>query len=235
MRKPLMARLGIVTIAVVAALSLGALGVASSADATIISACYKRSSGVVRILRGVQRCRRHEVRISWNTQGPAGKNGVAGRNGASGKNGTNGTNGKNGANGAAAGYFATQAGSLNITAAPGHVLTKALPAGDYLVSAKVEVTATAKAAGAVQAECKLVLATGTGESVIDSSGWAASLISFAEPEFLAAAAVPLDGAVNLTTAGSVVVVCETLHGEAKEEVVSTSAGQLVAVQTASNS
>jgi hypothetical protein len=238
MRRPSLSRSGTATLAVIVALSLGALAVASSADAAIINACYKRSTGVVRILRGAQRCRRHEVRISWNTQGLPGKNGATGKTGAkglNGKNGTNGTNGKEGPNGAVAGYSATQATAVNITGAPGQVLNKELPSGHYVVSAKVQLSATAKEAAGVETECKLVLATATGESVLDSSGWTAPLVSFAMPEYLGSATAALDSAVNLTAPGSVFVSCETLHAGAKEETVTASKGQLVAVQTASNS
>jgi Collagen triple helix repeat (20 copies) len=241
MRTPSLTRPGIAMLAAVVGLLLGVLGVTSSADAATINACYKRSSGVVRILRGVQRCRRHEVRFSWNTQGPAGKNGAAGRTGAKGLTGKTGTSGlkgpagANGADGAVAGYSDAQTAELNITAAAAHVLNEALPAGSYVVSAKVQLSATAKEAAGVDAECKLVLATATGESVLDSSGWTAPLVSFTMPEYLGSATVALDSAVNLTAPGSVFVSCETLHAGAKEETVTASKGQLVAVQTASNS
>jgi len=238
MRTPLTARSGIAILAVAAALALGALGVASSADAAIINACYKRSSGVVRILRGGQRCRRHEVRIFWNTQGPAGRNGANGKSGASGRTGATGPAGKNGtsgANGAVAGYSDAQTAGLSITETAGSVLSKELPVGHYVVSAKVEVSATAKEAGGVEVECKLVLATATGETVLDGSEWAAPLVSFAPPEYLGSATLSFAGVVNLTAAGSVSVSCETVHAPAKEEVVTASKGKLVAVQTTSNS
>lgn len=239
MRTSSMARSGIATLAAAAALSLGVLAVASSADAAIINACYKRSSGVVRILRPGQRCRRHELRISWNTQGPPGRNGAAGKNGASGKTGATGAAGKNGANGtngAVAGYSAVQTVALNITPpAAGNVLNKELPAGHYVVSAKVEVSATAKEEGGAEVECKLVLATATGESVLDSSEWAAPLVSFAPSEYVGSAALSFDSAVNLTAPGSVSVFCETVHAGATEEVVTASKGQFVAVQTTNNS
>jgi hypothetical protein len=155
--------------------------------------------------------------------------------GASGKTGANGTAGKNGTNGAVAGYSDVQTVELNITSpTAASVLNKELPAGHYVVSAKVEVSASAKAAGGVEAECKLVLTTATGESVLDSSEWAAPLVSFTLPEYVGSAALSLDSAVNLTAPGSAIVSCETLHAGATEEVVTASKGQLVAVQTTSN-
>jgi hypothetical protein len=225
-------------LAAVGALLLAALAIAQTAQAETISACYKRSSGALRILHGRQHCRKGEARVFWNIVGPPGRTGATGKGGATGKigpAGKNGTNGTNGTNAADTGYFATQAGTLNITEAAGRVLSQELPIGHYLVSAKVEVSAAAKEAGGVQVECKLVLTTATGESVLDSSEWTAPLVSFVEPEYLGAAALSLDSPVTLTASASVLVACETVHAGAKEETVAASKGQLVAVQTTSNS
>jgi hypothetical protein len=232
-----MIRRSTATLASAGTLLLGVLGAASTTQAATIHACYKRGSGQLRILRAKQRCRKGESRVYWNTIGPPGKNGATGKNGTTGKTGATGTagkNGTNGTNGAVAGYSAKQAGGLDITGAPGSILSKELPAGHYLVSAKVEISATAKEAGGVQAECELTLATGTGESVLDSSGWTASLWSVSS-EFLATTALPLESVVNLTAPGTVAVECETVRGGAKEEKVTASGGQLVAVQTTNNS
>jgi hypothetical protein len=230
-------RRGTATLASAGMLLLGVLGTLSTTQAATIHACYKRGSGQLRILRAKQRCRKGESRVYWNTIGPPGRNGAPGKNGATGKTGATGAAGKNGTNGnngAVAGYSVKQAGGLDITGAPASILSKELPAGHYLVSAKVEVSATAKEAGGVQVECELTLATATGESILDSSGWTTSLWS-ASSEFLAATALPLESVLNLTAPGTVAVECETVQGGAKEEKVTALGGQLVAVQTTNNS
>ena len=53
----------------------------------------------MRLVASVSRCKRSERKISFNSQGVAGKKGLSGSKGASGKNGANGTNGTNGASG----------------------------------------------------------------------------------------------------------------------------------------
>ncbi|HTD08768.1 MAG TPA: collagen-like protein [Solirubrobacteraceae bacterium] len=203
-----------------------------------IFACVNRHTGAARVFTHLPRCHRHETRIAWNTPGPAGRNGATGKTGAQGKQGAtgkNGTNGTNGENGAVNGYAATQAESLPITTEPGSVVSRELPAGHYVVTTKLTVSASAKEVGGVQVECKLLLATATGESHLDSSTWIAPLVSFTGSEYLAADSLSLDAVVNLTTAGTVSVRCETIHAMAKEEAVNTSNGQLVVVQTTKNS
>ncbi len=217
-----------------AAVSLAALAAAPQAGAATIFACVNRHTGTARVFTHLPRCRRHETRIAWNTQGPAGRSGATGRTGVQGKQGGQGKQGEKGENGAVDGYSASQAGSLPITTEPGSVVSKELPAGHYLVTTKVTVSASAKEAGGVQVECKLLLVTGTGESHLDSSTWIVPLVTFASPEYLASDSLSLDAAVNLATPGTVSVRCETIHANAKEEVVSTSNGQLVAVQTTQN-
>jgi len=105
------------TVALLAAL-------APPAQAAMIYACVKKRTGAVRIVARTTRCRRGESRQSWNTTGPAGANGA------------NGTNGTNGANGAVAGYTATSEGMELQPEKETVVLTKAIPAGSYLVIAE---------------------------------------------------------------------------------------------------
>jgi hypothetical protein len=231
-------RLAPIVGALAAAASIAALAAAPQAGAATIFACVNRHTGAARVFTHLPRCHRHETRIAWNTPGPAGRNGATGKPGAQGKQGGQGKpgeNGKNGENGAVNGYSATQVGSLSITTGHEAVVSKELPAGHYLVTTKVTVSATAKEAGGVQVECKLLLATTTGESHLDSSTWIAPLVSFSGSEYLAAGSLSLAAAVNLTTPGTVSVQCETIQAIAKEEAVSTSNGQLVAVQTTKNS
>jgi hypothetical protein len=224
-------------VGVLAASLVGALAVAPQASAATLYACVNRHTHTARVFSHVPSCRRHEMRVSWSTQGPAGKNGAPGKTGATGKQGVQGKQGEPGKNGAAAvvdGYDSTQSGTLTITAGSGSALGTELPAGHYLVTAKLTTSATAKEVGGAEVECKLLLATATGESRLDSSMWTAPLVSFNGTEYLAASSVSLDAAVNLSAAGTVSVQCETIHVSGKEAVVSVSNGQLVAVQTTNN-
>ena len=73
-----------------------ALAAAPQANAATLFACVKKEGGSMRLVGEKTKChRRSERKVSWNTNGPAGKNGT---NGAAGKNGANGTNGTNGTN-----------------------------------------------------------------------------------------------------------------------------------------
>jgi hypothetical protein len=80
------------------ALLLAALAVAPTANAATLYACVKKN-GTAHIYGKKPKCRKHETKLSWNTEGLGGKNGLNGLNGANGKNGANGTNGTNGKEG----------------------------------------------------------------------------------------------------------------------------------------
>ena len=77
---------------------LAALATASQAGATTYYACVKKS-GAAHIFTKKPKCKSGESKLSWNSPGPAGKNGADGKNGANGTNGTNGANGTNGSKG----------------------------------------------------------------------------------------------------------------------------------------
>lgn len=85
MSRPIDRRLLGLLATVGASLLLIALGTAGSAGAATIYACQKKKGGTIRIVSAKAKCnKKTETKISWNTEGPAGKNGA---------NGTNGTNG----------------------------------------------------------------------------------------------------------------------------------------------
>jgi hypothetical protein len=54
------------------ALSIAALAAAPQAGAATLFACINRHTGAARVFTHLPRCRRHEMRIAFNTQGPAG-------------------------------------------------------------------------------------------------------------------------------------------------------------------
>jgi hypothetical protein len=125
------------TLAAAAIISLlVALGTASQASAATYYACVKKN-GSARIYAKKPKCKRGEKKLSWNSPGPAGKNGTSGINGANGKNGTNGTNGQNltsqtpiASGQSESGAFAAAAGeSKTGYAAQGISFSQPLPAG----------------------------------------------------------------------------------------------------------
>jgi hypothetical protein len=94
-----------------AALVLTALlAMPAGAGAATIYAC-KKPNGVIRLVGRRTRCRRGQTKLSWNTEGPAGRNGA---NGANGSNGANGGTGPAGARG--------PAGAFNVVDASGRVI-----------------------------------------------------------------------------------------------------------------
>jgi hypothetical protein len=177
-----------------AALLIGALAVAPQADASTLYACVKKN-GNARIFHKKPRCARHESALSWNTPGPAGRTGANGANGApgaagrdgapgrdglNGKDGLNGIDGQAGANGAVGGFTAALAGGESVAytaateGAPATILSKSLPAGNFIVAAKAELVYTdTKAGGAAASVCKLIdIPAGGGATSSDTSSWA---------------------------------------------------------------
>jgi hypothetical protein len=75
------------------ALLLAALAVAPQAEAATIYACVKKKSGSARIVSKKAKCKKGESKLSWNSEGPAGRNGVNGANGSNGKDGAQGKEG----------------------------------------------------------------------------------------------------------------------------------------------
>jgi hypothetical protein len=84
----------------VGALLLAALMSAAHAEASTIYTC-KKKSGTIHIVSKKAKCKKGETKLSWSSEGPAGKNGTNGINGTNGANGTNGTNGHEGKEGPA--------------------------------------------------------------------------------------------------------------------------------------
>jgi hypothetical protein len=84
---------------VVSSLLLGAAAVSASA-ATVIHACYNKSTGDVRIVTASSACHADEHAVSWNIEGPKGPEGPAGPPGAAGPKGATGAAGPAGPTGA---------------------------------------------------------------------------------------------------------------------------------------
>ena len=137
-------------------LLLVGLASATAADGATIYACVKRN-GSIRLVARAARCRFRESKISWNTRGPAGRNGASGKNGANGKNGSTGATGKTGPSGTngADGADGSSTGSVDFNDGPFELgpLQQAVatlpnvPAGNYILAAKVQVENANKAEG----------------------------------------------------------------------------------------
>ena len=92
-------RRGTALLIVCAAIVVAVLAASPQAGASTLYACVKKN-GSAHIYAKKPKCKKHEKKLSWNTEGPAGKNGLNGTNGSNGTNGKNGTNGVNGQEGA---------------------------------------------------------------------------------------------------------------------------------------
>jgi len=129
------------TLAAAAIISLlVALGTASQASAATYYACVKKS-GAAHIYTKKPKCKRGERKLSWNSVGPAGRNGVNGTNGKNGANGKDGSSGKEGIAGPFPGTLPqgiTLRGNFNIggtAAAPGNTVESDISFGFQFASA----------------------------------------------------------------------------------------------------
>jgi hypothetical protein len=85
-------RRSIAALVIAGGLLLAALGAAPEANAGTIYVCVKKN-GTVRFVSQSTKCKKKEKKLSWNTEGLAGKNGANGLNGANGANGAAGLTG----------------------------------------------------------------------------------------------------------------------------------------------
>ena len=214
---------------------------AAQASAGTLFACVNKN-GSAHLFSKKPKCKKHESKLSWNTQGIAGGSGKEGAAGKNGGNGTNGTNGTNGLDGAVAGFGAFETGELNITedfeptAIPG--LSKKLPAGSFLASASVNITALSKNAGEdATAACELIDAPETGTKTEVEGKWTSAtttVIIFIFEVHPAQSVIALHSFFTTETPSTLSVRCnEQGHGEHVEEKAIN--GSLIAVQTKANS
>ncbi|HSZ12930.1 MAG TPA: hypothetical protein VK790_02725 [Solirubrobacteraceae bacterium] len=215
--------------------ALSALSVASQASAATIYACVNKRTGVARVFTHKPRCRRNETRLLWNTPGPAGRNGANGKNGATGKTGQagkNGTNGTNGTNGAVNGYSAGKPEFTEFTGKEAVIVTRSLPAGSYILTAKTVVSATASAVP-IRAAAVCVLLDG-GLAPLDSAGWNTGLVEDSG-KLIGETTLSLAAAVTLKATTFVSLACSDLSPQEHELKIGAAFSQIVAVQTALNS
>jgi hypothetical protein len=104
------------------ALLLTALAAAPAADAGTIYACVKKN-GSARFVKKSTKCKKGESKLSWNSEGPAGKAGPQGLQGTPGTEGKAGSEGKTGPAGTARAYaFMSSPGKASCELVP--ALTK---------------------------------------------------------------------------------------------------------------
>jgi hypothetical protein len=78
---------GTALLATVGALLIAALAMAPQSQASTVYACVKKKGGTTRIVSRTAKCKKGEKKLSWGTQGPAGKNGGRGATGSKGETG----------------------------------------------------------------------------------------------------------------------------------------------------
>jgi hypothetical protein len=227
-------------VGVLAASLLGVLASAPQAGAATLYACVNRHNGSVRVFTRRPICRKHEIRVSWNTQGSVGKTGAPGKNGATGKTGPTGKTGltgPTGPNGAANGYSASAPAFAEFTGKKeATILTKTISAGNYIVSAKTVVSSSATAFTRGAAVCELLV--GGPGAAADTAGWDAGLVE-ESGKFVGESTLSLDAAVTVKATTVLSLVCSDLSPDASpntnEQKVGAAFSQLVAVQTTQNS
>jgi Collagen triple helix repeat (20 copies) len=175
-----------------AALAFGTSAVAlePSKKSSTIKACYKKS-GSLRILAHGKRCKPGERSITWGKRGAAGSSGdagqkgragplgpagldgvfgVAGPAGSPGSQGSAGTTGATGPVGPSTSREAVNTGPVTITgidagSANSIATLSGLPAGDYLVTARVQLNTSGTSAASVS--CRASLGGKTALAVAD--------------------------------------------------------------------
>jgi hypothetical protein len=241
--------------AAAAALILLLLATSASAQASTIYACVKKKGGVARVVSKAAKCKKGETKRSWNTNGAVGARGAAGVTGASGLNGVSGANGvtgatgatgPTGAGGAVGGYSVHQVAAKRVAftsgteVSPTTILSRELPAGNYLVNAKVELElSNTKAGGQAGLACNLVDTPSEGGTpTSDTAGWTTPLDVQFSSFYVGNNTLPLALAVSSAAHSSAIsVVCYVSFEKASGGEFTADEGNAVitAVQTTQNS
>jgi hypothetical protein len=194
----------------------------------------KNTVGTKQLKKGAVSLAKINVAAKSALKGAIGPQGPAGKAGADGKNGTNGKDGTNGTNGAVQGYSATHTASVNITANSfATIVSKQLPAGNYIVNGTVGLTAVDSAASPQTSDdsCRLV----AGATVSPEATW----ISPQGTVFIfhaAETAVSMQMPLTLGAATTVSLQCQdNLNSPPGTFETTASEATLTAVQTSANS
>lgn len=172
----------------------------------VIHACYSRSGGTLRVIdNSVTNCKQGETSLSWNMQGaagPSGPQGPTGPAGADGDDGAPGATGPQGPPGPAGAIAAYQAanqsgGSLGSTNSD-VVVSLAVPAGNWSVSARVRVQND----GSAEYFASCFLRSPNFEDSIDAFESVST-----QAQQVSSQVLPLMALVELPSGGTLEVVC----------------------------
>jgi hypothetical protein len=228
-------------LAALAALAAGGVAYAADTGDARIIACVKHSDGA---LYQAKKCATKDRRLTWSVSGPAGpagstgpvgKTGGAGATGATGPAGPPGPAGAPGTTGAVAGYHVAQGSNSFVSLSPSgdhDVLKLALPAGSFLVNAKVVVDAaiTPPASPAyIENDCTLTDGSASDEA------FAIAPIELAGGLDGAGTTESLEIAVTAGDSSTATLACETINGNTQDGSPAAVDGVIDAVQTSSNS
>jgi hypothetical protein len=190
----------VTALAVAAVLSVSAAVFATIPSAGVISGCYTKSGGALRVIDGtVTSCSNKETALNWNVQGiqgavgPQGPQGIPGPQGVTGPQGPVGPIGPRGPSGVSHVYVTALQNSIALNSSPSQVLILNLPAGTYLVLGKTDVSTNNGTAG----NCYL----NAGSVELDHSG--AGVVGAASFSL----GISLQATVGLPDGGSVVMNC----------------------------
>ncbi len=221
-------------LAATGALSTAALAAAPVADARTVYACVKKN-GTAHIYAKKPKCRKHETRLSWNSQGSAGSNGIGG---SSGSNGTEGKEGKAGTNGAVAGFAVGETNSIDLAGVffaqiPG--MSKQLPPGSFIASAYVDLDASTNVGGGEAGVICSLIDTPTGGFGVFNQGLWHSAISAPSSAPFADGQISIHLAFSANSPSTLSLACGEFQSAGTNLKINTSFGVIVAVQTSTNS
>jgi len=217
-------------VAVAAGLTLAASALAAApAGASSVYACAKAKGGTLRIVGRTARCHRGEHRLSLGS-GPTGSQGPQGAQGKEGPQGKEGAAGKNGLNGAVAGYFASDLSAVPFTGAfEVTVVSKTIPAGNYIVWAKTALFSEAPAVIRAGAFCELR----DDGNVLDTALWSQWLVSEGATD-IAETTLPLQAALSTKATSTLSLVCSDTSADEHGQTIAAYYSQIEVVQTSQN-
>jgi hypothetical protein len=208
--------LGILAVIIAATGASFAVGYAASSKSNTIKACVAKGSGT---LYQAHKCKKGDKKLKWSITGPTGATGATGPAGA---------------NGAVAGYSASQGADQTITNnnALVTVISKVVPAGNYIVDASAALTAISTANGNQGATEECQLSDGTHSNTVMVGGALGAVFIFWENQAVASMQIAASGASPLT----LTLKCRNvLSAPPANFTVTVSDARITAVQTTTNS
>jgi hypothetical protein len=236
-------KLGVVAVAGTLALAATVLA-APQADAATLYLCAKHRGGAVRVVSRKAHCHRGETKLSLGGgagaagvnghEGPRGKEGPSGKEGPPGKEGKEGKEGragKDGLNGAVAGYFASNTSYLYFTGAVEvTVVSKTIPAGNYLVFGKTVIVSGATAPVRAGAFCELR----DNGSELDMSQFTQTLSKWGGA-YYDISSLPLQAALSTNGPTTLSIACYDQSADENSQWIAAEFSQIDAIQTTQNS